>query len=148
MYLSRINILKRIIIIILFIICFINAKSQVYRVSSVRGVGQSEFTIYESGYVDVMPSFPGGESALIKFINETRRYPEKAYFNRVEGRVMCKFIVHPDGSINRISVIKGVEDSLDEEAVRIIREMPRWESAKHKGRSVPVYYVLTIPFRL
>jgi protein TonB len=61
---------------------------------------------------------------------------------------MCKFIVHPDGSINRISVIKGVEDSLDEEAVRIIREMPRWESAKHKGRSVPVYYVLTIPFRL
>lgn len=145
---SRINILKRIIITILFVVCFFNAKSQIYRVSSVRGGGQSEFAIYEAGYVDVLPSFPGGESALIKFINETRRYPEKAYFNKVQGRVMCKFIVYPDGSINKISVIKGVEDSLDEEAVRIIREMPRWESAKHKGRAVPVYYVLAIPFRL
>lgn len=148
MYLSRINILKRIIITLLFVICCANAKSQIYRVSSVKGVGQSEYSIYEAGYVDVMPSFPGGECALIKYINETRRYPEKAYFNRVQGRVMCKFIVHSDGSINKISVIKGVEDSLDEEAVRIIREMPRWESAKHNGRSVPVYYVLTIPFRL
>ena len=85
---------------------------------------------------------------MMKFINETRRYPVEAYNNKVQGRVVCSFVVYPDGSINAISVIKGVEESLDREAVRIIQEMPRWMAGTIGEQPVPVSCVLTIPFTI
>lgn len=128
--------------------CATRVEAQVYYVSSGMGVAKEKSVVYESGYVDIAPSFPGGERALIDYINETRRYPSRAFEKKVQGRVRCRFVVDVDGTINAISVIKGVEQSLDEEAVRIIREMPKWEAAILNGRPVPVYYVLAIPFRL
>lgn len=125
---------------------FINA--QIHRVYTGNGQKNNEITIYDSGYVDVVPQFPGGERALMKFINETRCYPTDAYNNKVQGRVVCSFVVYPDGSINGISVIKGVEETLDKEAVRIIREMPRWMAGSIDNQAVPVSCVLAIPFRL
>jgi protein TonB len=103
--------------------------------------------VYEYDYVEVQPQFPGGERALMNFINNTREYPYHAYHNRVQGRVVCGFIVNVDGSISNIEIIKGVEPSLNREAVRVISEMPKWKVGRLGGDAVPVHCVLPIIFR-
>lgn len=103
--------------------------------------------VYESYMVDAAPQFPGGDIAMMKFINTVRQYPQEAYNEGVQGRVRCSFVVNTDGKISDISVIKGVETSLDNEAVRIISEMPKWQAGEINNQPVPVYFILTIPFR-
>lgn len=98
--------------------------------------------------VDVIPEFPGGDAALIRFINNERRYPADAYSQRIQGRVLCSFIIDDDGTIYNIEVVKGVDESLNKEAVRIISQMPRWKAGRIGNTSVPVYNILAIPFRL
>lgn len=102
---------------------------------------------YVADDVDVRPQFPGGENALIHFINHERRYPRAEYHAGIEGRVMCSFIVTAEGKVSNVEVIRGVTENLDREAVRIIREMPHWEAGRVNGARVPVYCLLTIPFR-
>lgn len=104
--------------------------------------------VYEYDYVDIQPSFPGGNLELIRYINQSRRYPTDAYSKGVQGRVMCSFIVNPDGSISHIRVIKGVEHSLNCEAIRLISEMPKWEAGRVNNEAVAVHCLLPIPFRL
>lgn len=103
--------------------------------------------VYEYDYVDVQPQFPGGERALMNYINETREYPYHAYHNRIQGRVVCSFIVNTDGSIVNVHVIKGVEESLNREAVRVISQMPKWKVGRIGGEVVPVHCILPIAFR-
>lgn len=103
--------------------------------------------VYECDFVDVQPQFPGGEVALVEYINRSRRYPAQAYSSNIQGRVLCSFVVNADGSISHVSIIRGVEPSLNQEAVRLISEMPRWEAGKVANRSVPVHYILPIVFR-
>lgn len=103
--------------------------------------------VYEYDYVDRKPQFPGGDSKLIKFINQNRRYPAEAYRRGVEGRVMCSFVVNTDGSISNVAVLKGVEASLNKEAVRIMQKMPAWSPGKINGQCVPVRVVWCVPFR-
>ena len=102
---------------------------------------------YLAESVDVAPSFPGGDAALRRYVNSERRYPRRAYEQRIQGRVVCGIVVEPDGSISSIDVIRGVEASLNSEAVRIIESMPRWEAGELEGRKVPVYCIIAIPFR-
>lgn len=104
--------------------------------------------VYEADYVDEQPRFPGGERGLINFINNTRKYPYKAYKSKVSGRVLCSFIVNPDGSVSNAYVIKGVEESLNKEALRIISLMPNWTAGRVDNEPVKVRYILPIPFRL
>ncbi len=129
------------------------ADAQVRRVASggqmaaMHGQG-GYMEVYEYDVVDYQPQFPGGDCALLKFINNERRYPSEAYDRRIEGRVLCSFVVNPDGSISHVSVMRGVEESLDREAVRIISNMPRWEAGRMGQQTVPVYCILPIAFRL
>ncbi len=102
---------------------------------------------YVSDAVDIQPSFPGGETAMMKYINRERRYPRRAYEEGIEGRVLCGFIVNPDGDICNVEVIRGVEPSLDREAVRVIRNMPDWKAGSISDIAVPVYVILPIAFR-
>ena len=104
--------------------------------------------VYNSDDVDVMPRFPGGECERINFINATRRYPAEEYQNRVQGRVVCSFIVNPDGSISDAAIVRGVSNSLNEEALRVINSMPRWIAGQVNGEKVPVMQVMSINFRL
>lgn len=103
--------------------------------------------VYQYDYVWEKPSFPGGDDRLMHFINEHRRYPKKAYKRGVQGRVTCAFIVNCDGSVSDVQVIKGVEASLDEEAVRIFRKMPTWNPGRINGQPVPVRVIRAVPFR-
>lgn len=103
--------------------------------------------VYDPDLCDRQPSFPGGYNAMVSFINQTRHYPENAYRNRVEGRVLCSFMIEPDGRLTDVRVICSVEESLDREAVRIISSMPRWEAALVGDRPVKVHYILPIHFR-
>lgn len=97
--------------------------------------------------VDVQPQFPGGDAEMMKFINKERKYPKSAYDSGIEGRVVCSFIVKPNGEISNAEVLRGVEESLNQEALRIIESMPKWEAGSINDINVPVYCILAIPFR-
>lgn len=103
--------------------------------------------VYEYDFVDVKPTFPGGDTKLVCYINETRRYPASAYQRGVEGRVTCSFVINADGSVSHITVLKGVEPSLNQEAVRIFSKMPDWEAGRINGNAVPVRVIWSVPFR-
>ena len=104
--------------------------------------------IYECDYVDEQPQFPGGEREMINFINSTRKYPYEAYQQKIQGRVVCSFVVNPDGTISHLCVIKGCHELLNEEAMRIIKAMPQWVAGKMGNDKVAVRCILPIAFRL
>lgn len=115
--------------------------------SAVMPKSRVAIEVYEYESVDVQPSFPGGDAEMIKYINRERRYPRQAYTRGVEGRVLCSFVVNKDGSISHVSVIKGVEESLNREAMRIVANMPAWDAGLIDHTPVPVYCILPIAFR-
>ena len=81
----------------------------------------------------LMPEFPGGETAMYKFISENIRYPKEAMENAVQGRVFVMFVINEDGSISNLEVVKGVSPSLDAEALRVVGLMPKWKPAEQSG---------------
>ena len=98
--------------------------------------------------VEQMPEYPGGMQALFEFLKENIKYPEDAQKQKVEGRVLVKFVVETDGSISNIEVVKNAFPSLDAEAERVVRIMPKWTPGKQKGQVVRVKFVLPINFSL
>lgn len=97
---------------------------------------------------EVMPEFPGGVEALLGYISKNVRYPEEAQKNGWEGRVILQFVVEKDGTVNNIKVLRGVNEPLDKEAMRIVRGMPKWTPGKDKGREVRCKYTIPIVFKL
>lgn len=124
-------------------------KAQTCRITSgVNASGHLTFKeVYEFDFVDDKPQFPGGGQALVNYINDTRRYPAEAYAQGVEGRVTCSFVVNIDGKISDVAVLRGVELTLNREAVRIITRMPAWTPGKIDGKAVPVRVICAVPFR-
>lgn len=98
--------------------------------------------------VETMPSFPGGDAALFKFLNDNIKYPVIAQENGIQGRVICQFVVNRDGSIVDVEVVRSVDPSLDKEAIRVIKAMPNWAPGKQRGKAVRVKYTLPVNFRL
>lgn len=107
----------------------------------------SYIEVFEYDFVEEKPTFPGGGAELVNFINKNRRYPAEAYSMGIEGRVVCSFVVNSDGSVSNISVIRGVEPTLNKEAKRIISKMPHWSPGKIEDNAVPVRVICAIPFR-
>lgn len=98
--------------------------------------------------VEQYPSFPGGEGAMFSYISNNLQYPEKAQKNGIQGRVVVKFIVEKDGSISNVEVNRSVDPDLDNEAIRVIKNMPKWNPAKQNGTEVRAYYDVPVAFRL
>lgn len=98
--------------------------------------------------VEKMPSFPGGDSQLFKFLNDNVKYPVIAQENGVQGRVICQFVVNRDGSIVDVEVVRSVDASLDKEAIRVIKSMPKWSPGQQRGKPVRVKYTLPVNFKL
>jgi len=99
-------------------------------------------------HVEVMPTFPGGESALLKWLSDNIQYPPIAQEQGIQGRVSLRFVVNPDGSVSKVEVVKGLDPSCDKEAVRVVSKMPKWIPGKQNGNPVSVYYSLPVVFRL
>ncbi len=98
--------------------------------------------------VEDQPLFPGGNAAMMKFLSDNIKYPVIAQENNIQGRVICNFVVEKDGSITDVQVVRGVDPSLDREAVRVIQQMPRWKPGKQRGQAVRVRFTLPVVFRL
>ena len=104
---------------------------------------QQIFTVVEK-----QPEFPGGMAELMKFLAKSIKYPVIAQENGIQGRVVCSFVVNRDGSIVDIQVMRGVDPSLDKEAVRVIGTMPKWKPGEQRGKPVRVRFILPVQFRL
>ena len=99
--------------------------------------------------VETMPEFPGGQQALFKYLAENVKYPVIAQENGIQGRVICQFVVNKDGSIvDVVAVRSSGEPSLDKEAIRVIKSMPKWKPGKQRGKPVRVKYTVPVNFRL
>lgn len=115
---------------------------------STSGTAVEEDTEVVFVVVESMPAFPGGDAALFKYLNDNIKYPVIAQETGIQGRVICQFVVNRDGSIVDIEVVRSVDKSLDAEAIRVIKNMPRWTPGKQRGKTVRVKYTLPVNFRL
>ncbi len=97
---------------------------------------------------DEMPHFPGGKHALYEYISKNINYPKAAEKNKIEGKVHLRFIIMADGSISNIDVVKSLGYGCDEEAIRLLRSMPKWEAGKQGETHVNVLSSMMIAFRL
>lgn len=99
--------------------------------------------------VEIMPEFPGGEAALGKYLNNNMRYPHVAQENDIQGTVFIQFVVNRDGSITDVKTVGAAKGGgLEEEAVRVVKTMPKWKAGKQNGRQVSVQFNLPIRFTL
>lgn len=99
-------------------------------------------------FVEEMPEFPGGNNELLNFISNNIEYPDEAVNNNIQGRVTVKFVVNTDGSVNRLEIIGPVDPLLDNEAIRIMKLLPRFKPGKQNGVAVPVWFTLPVVFRI
>ena len=104
--------------------------------------------VNEIDKVDEKPSFPGGESAMKSYLNSNVKYPDVAQENGVQGRVIVESIIEKDGSMSDVKVIRSVDPSLDREALRVVKAMPKWKPAKLKGIPVRTKCTTPVVFRL
>ena len=95
-----------------------------------------------------MPQFPGGPAALMEFLSKNVKYPQEAYKNGIQGRVIVTFVINKDGSISDAKVVKSVDPQLDEEALRVVHSMPNWIPGRQNGEPVNVKYTVPITFKL
>ena len=107
---------------------------------------KEEIKIYSSA--EQMPQFPGGEAALMKYIQSHIQYPPTAAKNHVQGRVIVQFVVWKDGSVNEVNVVRSVDNDLDREAVRVCKTLPKFTPGRQNGKAVDVWYTVPVTFKL
>ena len=95
-----------------------------------------------------MPTFPGGDDALRKFIAQSVKYPVIAQENGIQGRVFVSFVVNSKGEVTNVKVARPFDPNLDKEAVRVVQSMPKWAPGKQRGKPVKVSYTVPINFVL
>ncbi|MDD6210298.1 MAG: TonB family protein [Bacteroidales bacterium] len=123
------------------------AQVQVYTPPVIEEEEESSQEIFT--VVEEMPQFPnGGEAGLLQYLAKSIKYPSIAQENGIQGRVICTFVINKDGKIVDAEVIRGVDPSLDKEALRVINSMPPWKPGKQRGKPVRVKYTVPITFRL
>jgi len=98
--------------------------------------------------VEESPSFPGGVAKLYEFLSKQLRYPEMAKENGIQGKVFVQFVVCKDGSIKDVKVIKSIHNTLDKEASRVVKRMPKWSPGKQRGKAVNTKFTLPIKFKI
>lgn len=96
---------------------------------------------------EIMPVFPGGEEELMSFIRSKLKYPRSAFEEKIQGKVITRFVVNKFGEISKTSVIRGVNQDLDNEALRVLSLMPKWTPGQQEGVPVDVYFVLPFSFK-
>ena len=122
-----------------------NARSSSAQTRKVMPIDPNEeiFTI-----VDQMPEFPTGEEGLGRFISEFMQYPIRAKQEGIQGRILCAFIVRKDGTISNLEVVSGLDNELDNEALRVLSMMPKWQPGMNDNKTVSVKCILPIDFKI
>lgn len=98
--------------------------------------------------VEEMPQFPGGEAKLMEYVAKNIKYPQIARETGIQGRVFVGFVVEPDGSISNVKLLRGIGGGCDEEAMRVIKSLPKWKPGKQRGKAVRVSYQIPVFFKL
>ena len=98
--------------------------------------------------VEVMPQYPGGQIAMLKYLMENIKYPKQIMEEGIQGRVTVSFIVEKDGRVSNVRLLRSVQPSLDKEAIRVVKSMPKWTPGKQNGKPVRVRFNLPIMFKL
>ena len=118
------------------------SQTGVEKVSAVRPDSEI-FTLVEQD-----PQFPGGNDALYQYLGQNAHYPDKAKADGIQGTVYLTFIIEKDGSISNIRVLRSPSDLLSQEAIRLVKAMPKWKPGKQRGKQVRVQYNLPINFQI
>ena len=116
------------------------------KIAEPEPVKEEETKVFD--VVEQMPSFPGGQGALMQWLSSNIKYPVIAAENGVQGRVIIQFVVEKDGSVSGVTVAKSVDPSLDKEAQRVVKSMPKWIPGKQNGSAVRVKYTVPVTFKL
>ena len=123
--------MKRLILMSLMAICSLTTVLAQKTVVSQKDQKEEPFNVVED-----MPAFPGGMEAMIQFLSSNIQYPADAKKQKVDGRVLVNFVVEKDGSITEVKVIKPAFPSLDAEAIRVVKAMPKWKPGYQRGQAV------------
>jgi len=107
---------------------------------------QPEEKIFE--VIEQMPTFPGGEAALLEYISKNIKYPITALENNIQGKVILRFVVTRTGDIDKIEVVHSLDPACDREAIRVVKSLPRWIPGKQNGENVSVWFTLPINFKI
>ncbi|SFG65291.1 TonB family protein [Prevotella sp. KH2C16] len=113
---------------------------------SVSAVKSSEGKVFD--VVEEMPQFPGGSAKLMSYLSSHLQYPAEAQKKKIEGRVVVSFVVETDGAVSGVKVVRSIDPLLDQEAVRVVEDMPRWQPGKQHGKTVRVKYNIPVAFKL
>jgi TonB family protein len=114
--------------------------------STVMPVGNANQETFNM--VEQMPEFPGGQSAMMDFLRKNLQYPNEARDKNISGKVIVKFVIDSEGNIKNAEVIRGIGAGCDEEALRVVRKMPRWKPGHQNGKAVNVFFHLPVSFVL
>lgn len=125
----------------LFLIVFFMAFVSVNAYSQSK---EQDDAVYQ--VVSDQPQFPGGMQAMMKFISENRKYPAEAKAKDIHGKVIVAFVVERDGSLSNVKIRRGIGYGCDEEAIRLIKSMPKWTPGKNGGKAVRVSFMLPVTF--
>ena len=126
-------------------ICF----SQIVEIGNSISIEESDSTnnseitdIYS--YVEEMPQFPGGDEAKLKFLQENLKFPKSTLNNGIRGTIYISFVVEKDGNISNIRILRGLQQEIDEEVMRVVQSFPKWKPGKQRGRNVRVNFNMPI----
>lgn len=144
---NRLSVLKYALVIPVVALTIVATTNQQTIANTISPITQEgEEIVYE--VVDKMPEFKGGMNELMKFIGNNVKYPEEAKKNEVEGKSFISFVIDTKGNIKDVSVAKKGNESLDQEAIRVVKSMPKWTPGEHQGKKVNVKFTLPISFKL
>ena len=132
--------------ILLLCVLFLALGAQAQSVDNVNSNAAKE-SVYDQ--VEVKPEFPGGMSALVKYLQENIKYPSAALAEKAQGKAFVRFVVEKDGSITNTEIIKSSGNIyLDKEALRVASNMPKWKPGMQQGKPVRVFFMLPVSFKL
>ena len=140
--------MKKVVLFLALCAGFISLQAQTDNTKSNNNY--PEVTVEDEIFVVVekMPEFPGGNEAMAQYITDNIKYPQKAKRKKISGKVFVSFIVEKDGSVSNVEVIRGIGGGCDEEAIRVVSNMPKWEPGTQRGKPVRVKYILPLNFKI
>ena len=131
-----------VLLVVVFAPASANAQDKRGKTTQTRKDTATDDKVYE--VCEQMPIFEGGDAALLKYLRENLKYPDKTKDRGVQGRLVIGFIVEKDGSLTDVKVLRPVDIDLDAEVLRLVKGMPKWIPGRHNGQRVRVRYLLPI----